>query len=129
MSEVTVRKQRPKHLALNEIRLPLPGIVSILHRVSGAGLFLMLPLLLSLFGNSVGSPETFAAYKETVSNWFVKLILFGLLWAYLHHFCAGIRFLLLDMHKGLDLQTARLTSKIVLGVSLTLTVIIGVWLW
>jgi len=129
MSEVTVRKQRPKHLALNEIRLPLPGIVSILHRVSGAGLFLMLPLLLSLFGNSVGSPETFAAYKETVSNWFVKLILFGLLWAYLHHFCAGIRFLLLDMHKGLDLPTARLTSKIVLGVSLTLTVIIGVWLW
>ena len=129
MSEVTVRKQRPKHLALNEIRLPLPGIVSILHRVSGAGLFLMLPLLLSLFGNSVGSPETFAAYKETVSNWFLKLILFGLLWAYLHHFCAGIRFLLLDMHKGLDLQTARLTSKIVLGVSLTLTVIIGVWLW
>ncbi|WP_227814664.1 succinate dehydrogenase, cytochrome b556 subunit [Nitrogeniibacter aestuarii] len=129
MSEVTVRKQRPKHLALNEIRLPLPGIVSILHRVSGAGLFLMLPLLLSLFGDSVGSPESFAAYKETVSNWFLKLILFGLLWAYLHHFCAGIRFLLLDMHKGLDLQTARLTSKIVLGVSLTLTVIIGVWLW
>lgn len=129
MSEVTVRKQRPKHLALNEIRLPLPGIVSILHRVSGAGLFLMLPLLLSLFGDSVGSPESFAAYKETVSNWFLKLILFGLLWAYLHHFCAGIRFLLLDMHKGLDLQAARLTSKIVLGVSLTLTVIIGVWLW
>ena len=89
----------------------------------------MLPLLLSLFGDSVGSPESFAAYKETVSNWFLKLILFGLLWAYLHHFCAGIRFLLLDMHKGLDLQTARLTSKIVLGVSLTLTVIIGVWLW
>jgi succinate dehydrogenase / fumarate reductase cytochrome b subunit len=129
MSEVTVRKQRPKHLALNEIRLPLPGIVSILHRVSGAGLFLMLPLILSLFGNSVGSPESFAAYKETVSNWFVKLILFGLLWAYLHHFCAGIRFLLLDMHKGLDLPAARLSSKIVLGVSITLTVIIGVWLW
>lgn len=129
MSEVTVRKPRPKHLAVHEIRLPLPGIVSILHRVSGAGLFLMLPLLLSLFGNSVGSPESFAAYKETVSNWFVKLILFGLLWAYLHHFCAGIRFLLLDMHKGLDLPTARKSSQIVLGVSLVLTVIIGVKLW
>jgi succinate dehydrogenase / fumarate reductase cytochrome b subunit len=129
MSEVTVRKPRPKHLAVHEIRLPLPGIVSILHRVSGAGLFLMLPLLLSLFGNSVGSPESFAAYKATVSNWFVKLILFGLLWAYLHHFCAGIRFLLLDMHKGLDLATARKSSQIVLGVSLVLTVIIGVKLW
>ena len=129
MSEVTVRKQRPKHLALNEIRLPLPGIVSILHRVSGAGLFLLIPLILALFGSSVGSPESFAAYKEMVSNWFVKLILFGLLWAYLHHFCAGIRFLLLDMHKGVDLPTARLSSKIVLGVSIALTVIIGVWLW
>ena len=129
MSEVTVRKQRPKHLALNEIRLPLPGFVSILHRISGAGLFLCLPLLLALFGNSVGSPESFAAYQETVGNPFVKLILFGLLWAYLHHFCAGIRFLLLDMHKGLDLAAARNSSKIVLVVSIALTLIIGVKLW
>ena len=129
MSEVTVRMQRPKHLALNEIRLPLPGFVSILHRISGAGLFLCLPLLLALFGNSVGSPESFAAYKETVGNPFVKLILFGLLWAYLHHFCAGIRFLLLDMHKGLDLAAARNSSKIVLVVSIALTLIIGVKLW
>ena len=129
MSEMTVRKKRPKHLALHEIRLPLAGFVSILHRVSGAGLFLMLPLLLSLFGDSLGSAETFADYKDTVSNPLVKLILFGLLWAFLHHFCAGIRFLLLDMHKGLDLPTARQSSKIVLGVSLSLTVIIGVWLW
>ncbi|MCB1959960.1 MAG: succinate dehydrogenase, cytochrome b556 subunit [Rhodocyclaceae bacterium] len=129
MSEVTARKQRPKHLALNEIRLPLPGFVSILHRVSGAGLFLMLPLLLSLFANSVGSPESFAAYKETVSSPLVKLILFGLLWAYLHHFCAGIRFLFLDAHTGLDLPAARKSSKVVLGVSIALTLIIGVKLW
>jgi len=129
MSDVTVRKQRPKFLALNEIRLPLPGFVSILHRVSGAGLFLMLPFLLMLFGKSLGSPESFAAYKGIVSNPLAKLLLWGLLWAYLHHFCAGIRFLLLDMHKGLDLPTARQSAKVVLGVSLTLTVIIGVWLW
>ena len=89
----------------------------------------MLPLLLSLFANSVGSPESFAAYKETVSNPLVKLILFGLLWAYLHHFCAGIRFLFLDAHTGLDLPAARKTSKIVLGVSIALTLIIGVKLW
>lgn len=129
MSEMTVRKKRPKHLALHEIRLPLAGFVSILHRVSGAGLFLMLPLLLSLFGSSLGSPETFAAYKSTVSNPLVKLILFGLLWAYLHHFCAGIRFLLLDMHKGLDLASSRQSARLVLIVSLVLTVLIGVKLW
>ena len=66
MTEVILKKQRPKHLALNQIRLPLPGFVSILHRVSGAGLFLMLPVLLALFGNSVGSPESYASYKSVL---------------------------------------------------------------
>lgn len=129
MPEVTVTKQRPKFLALNEIRLPLPGFVSILHRVSGAGLFLCLPILLSLFGMSLGSPESFESYKAAVGHPLVKLLLLGLLWAYLHHFCAGIRFLLLDMHKGLDLVSARNSARMVLVVSLALTVLIGVKLW
>ena len=129
MSEATVRKQRPKHLALNQIRLPLPGIVSILHRVSGAGLFLLLPYLLYLLDRSLGSAETFETFSAVVDHPLVKLLLMGLLWAYLHHFCAGIRFLLLDMHKGLELETARMSSKIVLGVSIALTLIIGVALW
>lgn len=129
MTEVILKKQRPKHLALNQIRLPLPGIVSILHRVSGAGLFLMLPVLLSLFGNSVGSPESYAAYKAVIGNILVKLLLLGLLWAYLHHFCAGIRFLLLDIHVGIEKEAARSSSRIVLIVSLILTVTIGAKLW
>ncbi|MBS0345069.1 MAG: succinate dehydrogenase, cytochrome b556 subunit [Proteobacteria bacterium] len=129
MTEVTLKKQRPKHLALNEIRLPLPGKVSILHRVSGAGLFLMLPVLLSLFGSSVGSPESFASFKEVVDNVFVKLILSGLVWAYLHHFCAGIRFLLLDVHVGVDKQSAVSSARLVLIVSLILTVILVSKLW
>ena len=129
MSEATVRKQRPKHLALNQIRLPLPGIVSILHRISGAGLFLLLPFLLFLLDRSLGSPETFETFSAVVDHPLVKLLLMGLLWAYLHHFCAGIRFLLLDMHKGLELEAARMSSKIVLGVSIALTLIIGVALW
>ena len=129
MSEATVRKQRPKHLALNQIRLPLPGIVSILHRVSGAGLFLLLPFLLYLLDRSLGSAETFETFSAVVDHPLVKLLLMGLLWAYLHHFCAGVRFLLLDMHKGLELETARMSSKIVLGVSIALTLIIGVALW
>lgn len=129
MSEVTVRKQRPKHLALHEIRLPLPGIVSILHRISGAGLFLMLPFLLYLFDRSLGSPESFEVFASVVAHPLAKLLLLGLLWAYLHHFCAGIRFLLLDLHIGGDLSAARNSSRIVLVVSLALTVLIGVTLW
>jgi succinate dehydrogenase / fumarate reductase cytochrome b subunit len=129
MSETTVRKQRPKFLALHEIRLPLPGIVSILHRVSGVGLFLLLPFLLYLFDRSLGSPETFVVFQNVVSNWFIKLVLFGLLWAYMHHFCAGIRFLMLDLHIGGDLEPARTSSRVVLAVSIALTLIIGVVLW
>lgn len=129
MSEAIVRKQRPKFLALHEIRLPLPGFVSILHRVSGAGLFLMLPFLLFLLDRSLGSPESFETYKSVVANPLAKLLLLGLLWAYLHHFCAGIRFLLLDLHKGGDLKSARNSARIVLVVSIALTIIIGVKLW
>ncbi len=126
MSETIVRKQRPKHLAVQEIRLPLPGMVSILHRVSGAGLFLFLPFLLYLFAASLESAEGFAT---AAAHPLAKLILLGLLWAYLHHFCAGIRFLLLDMQKGLELQSARNSARIVLVVSLVLTVLVGVKLW
>ncbi|MDD3353607.1 succinate dehydrogenase, cytochrome b556 subunit [Zoogloea sp.] len=129
MTEVILKKQRPKHLALNEIRLPLPGKVSILHRVSGAGLFLMLPVLLALFGNSVGSPESFAVFKGVIDNIFVKLILMGLVWAYLHHFCAGIRFLLLDVHVGVDKQSAVGSARLVLIVSLVLTALLVAKLW
>ncbi|HEX5125512.1 MAG TPA: succinate dehydrogenase, cytochrome b556 subunit [Rhodocyclaceae bacterium] len=129
MAEAVVKKARPKYLNLMEIRLPLPGFVSILHRVSGAGLFLCLPLLLWLFGASVGTPAQFDEYRIVISNPLVKLILFGLLWSFLHHFCAGIRFLLLDVHVGGDLPSARMSSVIVLAVSLALTVAIGVKLW
>ncbi|HJV07072.1 MAG TPA: succinate dehydrogenase, cytochrome b556 subunit [Chromobacteriaceae bacterium] len=124
-----MQKQRPKHLDLAAIRLPLPGIVSILHRISGVALFFSLPLLIYLLHGSLSSADAFETYRAVVSHPLMKIVLIGLLWAYLHHFCAGIRFLLLDIHKGLDLQTARATAKTVLAVSLALTVILGVSLW
>lgn len=124
-----MQKQRPKHLDLAKIRLPLPGIVSILHRISGVALFFSLPFLLCLFKGTLSSAAAFDSFRALVGNPLVKLVLLGLMWAYLHHFCAGIRFLFLDIHKGIELQTARATAKIVLGVSLALTVILGVALW
>ncbi|MEQ1774337.1 MAG: succinate dehydrogenase, cytochrome b556 subunit [Burkholderiales bacterium] len=120
---------RPKHLSLMQIRMPLPAFVSILHRVSGAILFLVLPLLLCLLGSSLESSQSFNAFKTWVSHPLAKIMLLGVLWAYLHHFCAGIRHLALDLHIGLELKTARATSYIVLGVSLILTAAIGVKLW
>ena len=120
---------RPKHLNLMQIRMPLPAFVSILHRVSGAVLFLVLPLLLCLLSSSLESSRSFSVFKQWIANPCVKIVLLGVLWAYLHHFCAGIRHLALDLHIGIDLETARATSYAVLGVSLVLTAVIGMMLW
>jgi succinate dehydrogenase / fumarate reductase, cytochrome b subunit len=122
-------KARPKYLNLMQIRLPLPGLVSILHRVSGAALFLFIPFLLALFEMSLQSPQTFARFKLVFSYWPVKLIIVGLVWAYLHHLCAGIRHLALDLHYGTELAAARATSWATLVVSIGLTLVIGVMIW
>jgi succinate dehydrogenase / fumarate reductase cytochrome b subunit len=128
--ERPVAKPRPVYLDLPKIRLPLPGIVSILHRVSGALLFLVgIPLLLAGTAASLASPESYAAMKATLGHPVAKLALLGFAWAYLHHFCAGIRYLLLDLHRGIELAPARRSSVIVLVVSLVLTLIVGVRLW
>jgi succinate dehydrogenase / fumarate reductase cytochrome b subunit len=125
MAEMAIKKRRPKNLDLPTIRLPLPGILSILHRVSGAAMFLLLPFLLWLFQGSLASPETFAGVKGLVAHPVSKIVLLGLIWFYMHHFCAGIRYLLLDLDKGVELEAARLSSKVVFAVSIALTLIIG----
>ena len=122
-------KPRPVFLEIPNIRLPIPGIVSILHRISGVVLFIALPVLLYLLSGTLSQQSDFEAYRAFVSNPLVKLALIGLLWAYLHHSLAGIRFLLLDAHKGLELNTARNTAKLVFVVALVLTVVIGALLW
>lgn len=122
-------KNRPKHLDLRQIRLPLSGYVSILHRVSGALLFLALPLLLFMLDQSLRSIETYTNLADVLSNPLLKVMLLGLLWAFLHHFCAGLRYLLIDLHLLPTLAAARTSSKVVLAVSLTLTLLLGVKLW
>ncbi len=122
-------KKRPKHLDLMKIRLPLPGWVSILHRISGAVLFLFIPFLLWLLQVSLGSAETYAVFKSALASPLVKFVLLGLLWAFLHHFFAGVRYLALDLQLGVELTPARASSTAVLIVSIMLTLLIGVWLW
>lgn len=127
MTELT--KQRPKHLNLFQIKQPIAAIASIFHRVSGLGLFLMLPLLIWLLDLSLRSPDGYQTLQAVAGNPFVKLLLIGLLWAFLHHFCMGIRILLIDIHVGVAKAQARSSAIAVLVVSLALTLILGVKLW
>ncbi|HEY5929191.1 MAG TPA: succinate dehydrogenase, cytochrome b556 subunit [Burkholderiales bacterium] len=124
-----IASQRPKYLDLAKIRLPVPAFVSILHRISGAALFLFAGVLLYLFQESLQSPESYVRFRDVADQWWMKLFLIGMLWALLLHFFAGIRFLLLDIHVFGDLKQARATSWVVLGISLLLTVILGIRIW
>lgn len=125
---VMMNKIRPKHLALNKIKLPLPGIISILHRASGLFLFISLPLLLWMLQSSLRSIVTFTQLIEVIEHPLSKIVLLGIAWAFFHHFCAGIRYLALDLHIGTSLAQARSSSRWVMGVSLLLTVLTGGWL-
>ena len=122
-------KARPKHLNLFQIRQPVPAVVSILHRISGAGLFLFLWLFLAALDRSLASPEAFDSMKATLDNPLMKLLALGLLWAYLHHTFAGVRHLGLDLRFGIDLPKARATAYTVLALGFGLTLLIGVLLW
>ena len=133
MANATIRKPRPKYLSLAallfEIRLPVAGWVSILHRISGLLLFLAVVWLLFMLDRSLASEAGFEAMRHYLDLLPVKLSLLVLIWAYCHHFCAGIRFLFLDLDRGVDLTTARLTSWITFAASLALTAWAGARLW
>ena len=129
MSDLTAKKQRPIWYNLSPVNLPVPGLVSIFHRVSGILLFLGLLWLLFLLDMSLTSPVGFARFADTMAHPLAKLVMLVLLWAYLHHFCAGIRYLFIDIDMGVGLPAARATSFVVFAASLILTVILGVKLW
>ena len=120
---------RPKYLNLYQIRLPVPGFVSILHRISGFGMFAFAWAILWLLQMSLESPESYEQARTVVQSWIGKLFLIGMSWAFLHHFFAGLRFLLLDTHVGVDLEGARRTSWAVLVLSIAGTVIVGANIW
>ena len=120
---------RPKYLNLYQIRLPVPGFVSILHRISGFGMFAFAWAILWLLQMSLQSPEGFEAAGAITQSWIGKLFLIGISWAFLHHFFAGLRFLLLDTHVGVDLEGARRTSWAVLVLSIAGTLMVGARIW
>jgi succinate dehydrogenase / fumarate reductase cytochrome b subunit len=130
-------KARPefRNIHISQIvayRLPPAGIVSILHRVSGAAMFLLLPFIIWLFDVSVSSEisyerfvAVFAAGALGLPGWFIKLIVLGLIWAYLHHFIAGVRHLWMDATHSVTKQQGHQSAVITLVLGVVLTLVLG----
>ncbi len=129
MPDLTVKKKRPLWYNLSPLNLPLPGLVSILHRVSGAMLFLGLIEFLLLLEMSLASESGYAQVGEWMRAPIVKLLVIASIWALLHHLCAGIRHLFLDIDIGTSLHAARRSAFAVFVVSLLMAASIAVRIW
>ncbi|GAB4035266.1 MAG: succinate dehydrogenase, cytochrome b556 subunit [Rubrivivax sp.] len=115
-----------------QYRLPLAGVVSILHRASGALMLLLLPFVVWLFDTSVSSEvsydvftSAFAAGIGVLPGWFIKLVALALIWAYLHHLIAGLRHLWMDARHAVSKEFGRQSAVVTLALSIGLTVVLG----
>lgn len=123
-------RPRPKYYDLSPAHLPPPGLVSIFHRVSGLLLFFpVLPLLLSLMEGVLGTEQGYAQWQALFARPGVKLVLLVMVWLYAHHFWAGVRFLLLDLHWGIAKAPSRATAYAVLALGVATTLLVGWRLW
>jgi succinate dehydrogenase / fumarate reductase, cytochrome b subunit len=129
-------KKRPEFRNINALtdlptyRLPAPGWVSILHRISGVLMFVLLPFIIWMFDTSVSSEISSARFRHAFNNGalgiFAKLVALALIWAYLHHFIAGLRHVWMDVsHKAVSKSFGFSSARITLISSLVLTVILG----
>lgn len=122
-------QHRPVYLNLLQIRLPVAGIMSIVHRITGVLMFLATPLMIYVLDLSLTSTEGYRQAGEIIHGGLGMLALFGLLWSLLHHLLAGVRYLLLDVHIGVDKPTYRYTAWVVLiAAPLLAAVVTGVLL-
>lgn len=135
----TTKPQRPvyRNIHVTDIvtyRLPPAGIVSILHRISGVIMFLLLPFVVWLFDTSVTSEITYDQFASVfvagcadgaIPGWFFKLMALGLIWGYLHHFIAGVRHLIMDATHTVSKAQGHNSALVTLGLSVALTVALG----
>ena len=136
MSDLTTKRPEFRNINafkdLTTYRLPAAGIVSILHRISGAIMFLLLPFIIWLFDTSVSSEYSFARFKAAfnvglglVPGWFFKLLALALIWAYLHHLIAGIRHIYMDVQHAVSKEFGRSSAMATLGLSIAMTLVLG----
>ncbi len=134
----STRPKRPEFRNINALtdlptyRLPAAGIVSILHRVSGALMFLLMPFIIWMFDTSISSEISFARFTAVfnvgvgaIPGWFVKLVALALIWAFLHHFIAGLRHLWMDARHAVSKEFGKSSAVFTLALSVGLTVVLG----
>ena len=131
-------KKRPEFRNINALsdlptyRLPAAGWVSIMHRISGLLMFLLMPLIIWMFDSSISSEISFAKFVAAfnvglgfVPGWFMKLVALALIWAYLHHFIAGLRHLYMDVCHAVSKEFGKSSAIVTLALSLGLTAALG----
>jgi succinate dehydrogenase / fumarate reductase, cytochrome b subunit len=134
MSDQPLQKARARPVYRNigmgdlaHYRLPIIGIASIVHRITGVALFVGLILLLPMLQMSLKSEAGFEAFRSMVwGNWIAKIVLIGLLFSIVYHLIAGVRHMIQDANKWLDLASARSTATAVFAISIVLTALV-VW--
>ena len=124
-----VKKQRPKNLNLLTIHFPIPAIVSILHRISGIILFLLLPFVLWGLNMSLSSQQEFDTVYRCLTSPFAKFIIWCCLSALLYHLVAGIRHLFMDAGVGEELKSGRISAILTFIISAVLILLAGIWIW
>jgi len=144
MTELTssAKAKRPEFRNINALtdlptyRLPPAGWVSILHRISGAIMFILLPFIIWLFDTSVTSEYSFAKFTAAfnvgigfVPGWFIKLVVLVIMWAYLHHFIAGVRHLWMDINHAVSKEFGRSSAIVTLSLGSLLTLVLGLKLF
>lgn len=121
--------KRPINLNLLTISFPITAIVSILHRISGFFLFLVIPVFLALMALTLQSPEAFFTVHTCFVHPVTKFIILGFLLALFYHIFAGIRHLLMDAGVAEELKSARFSAGLVIVLSIALTGLLGIYLW
>jgi len=123
-----VNDKRPKNLDFSTLRLPLPAITSILHRISGVFIFAGVAVLLWLFSESMSSSEGFARVGSWLSMPITKILVWAILSGLLYHLIAGIKHLVMDLGIGETLAGAQTAARLVVALSIIAIVASGVWL-
>ncbi|KTD14613.1 succinate dehydrogenase, cytochrome b556 subunit [Legionella gratiana] len=124
-----MNKKRPINLDLASLKYPPMAIASILHRLSGVVLFLLLPIMLFILGQSIQSEETFIHVKNLLSHPSYKILVWVFGAAMIYHLLAGIRHLLMDMGFGEHLNAGRNSAVLVIVLAAILTIFLGIWIW
>lgn len=124
-----VKKQRPVNLELNTISLPPAATASILHRVSGVIMLVLIGFMVWLLATSLSGPEGFAEAKSVMSHPVARFVIWGFLTALGYHIIAGVRHLIMDLGFGVTKETGQFTGRLSIALGVVWAIVAGVWLW